>query len=259
MKIRVMLVLCAGAVALAVGVSTASAAPACGTITSSTTLTSDCAGPLTVGASGITVDLGGHTVLCSGIPGVTGIDVGSSSNVVVENGSVSGCEEGVLADGGNSNQFLALALTNNNVGFEISNSASTTIMRNQVTGSPFTGMLLFQTSGFLVHRNTVLDSGIGIFDNGGTNNVISQNTASRGVGISDVGILLNAQSDTVVHNSTLANGTGIWVSVPLGGNRLVANTSTDNNLLDMRDDAAGCGSNTWKANTFKTANQPCIQ
>ena len=262
MKIRIMLVLCAAAVALTVGVSTATAAPACGTVTSNTTLGSDCSGPLTVGASGITVDLGGHSVLCSGVPGVTGIDVGSWSNVLVENGSVDGCEEGVLADGGDSNQFVALTLTNNNVGFEVSNSVSTTIMRNKVTNSPFTGVLLFQTSGFVVHRNTVLDSGIGIFDNGGTNNVISLNSASRGVGISDVGILLNAKSDTVVRNSTVANGTGIWVSVPSvppGANRLLANTSTDNNVLDMRDDAAGCDSNIWKANTFITANQPCIQ
>jgi len=87
--------------------------------------------------------------------------------------------------------------------------------------------------------------------------VISLNTANFGVGISDVGILLNAQSDTVVRNSTVGNGTGIWVSVPLGGNRLLANTSM-HNLLDMRDDAAGCDSNVWKANTFITANQPCI-
>jgi parallel beta-helix repeat protein len=261
MKIGMMLVLCAAAITLTVGVSTATDAPACGTVTTDTTLSSDCSGPLTVGASGITVDLAGHSVLCSGVPGVTGVDVGGSSDIVVENGSVDGCEEGVLADGGNSNQFRALTLTNNNVGFEVSNSASTTIMRNQVTSSPFTGVLLFQTSGFLVQRNTVLDSGIGIFDNGGTHNVISLNTASRGVGISDIGILLNAKSDTVVHNSTVANATGIWVSVPSvpqAGNRLLANTSTGNTVLDMRDDAPGCDSNVWKANTFITANQPCI-
>jgi parallel beta-helix repeat protein len=233
-------------------------AAACGTITSSTTLSSDCAAPLTIGASGITVDLGGHSVLCSGAPGEIGIDVGSWSDVLVENGSVSGCEEGVLADGGDSNQYMALTLTNNNVGFEISNSVSSTIMRNQVTNnSIFAGVLLFQTTGLLVQRNTVLNSGYGIFDNGGTNNVISGNTAKFGLGPANVGILLNAQSDVVVRNSTVANGTGIWVSEPLGGNRLLANVSVQNGL-DMRDDAAGCDSNVWKANKFVTANQPCI-
>jgi hypothetical protein len=232
-------------------------AAACGTITSSTTLSSDCSAPLIVGASGITVDLGGHSVACSGAPGEIGIDVGSSSDVVVENGGVNDCEEGVLADGGDSNQYVALTLSDNNVGFEVSNSLSSTIMRSEVMNSPFTGVLLFQTSGFQVHRNTVSNSGIGIFDNGGTNNVISLNRASFGVGISDVGILLNAQSDVVVHNSTIGNETGIWVSVPLGGNRLLANTSLQN-TLDMRDDAANCDANVWKANKFLTANQACI-
>jgi hypothetical protein len=80
---KVMMLVLSAAVGLTVGVSTASAAPACGTVTSNTTLSSDCSGPLTVGASGITVDLGGHSVLCSGVPGVTGIDVGSWSNVLV--------------------------------------------------------------------------------------------------------------------------------------------------------------------------------
>jgi hypothetical protein len=238
-------------------VGAAHAAPPCGTITSSTTLSSDCAAPLTVGASGITVNLGGHSVLCSGAPGETGIDVGSSSDVLVENGTVNNCEEGVLADGGNFNRYLAVSLTNNNVGFEISNSSSSAILRSQVTNSPFTGVLLFQTSGFLVYRNTVLNSNTGIFDNGGTNNVILSNTASFGVGISDVGLLISAQSDVVLHNSTVANETGIWVSATLGGNKLLGNTSMQN-TLDMRDDAAGCDSNIWKVNNFVTANQPCI-
>jgi len=201
--------------------------------------------------------LGGHSVLCSGAPGEIGIDVGSWSDVRVQNGAISGCEEGVLADGGDSNQFQALSLANNNVGFEISNSVSSTLMHNKVTNSPFTGLLLFQTTALQVQRNTVLNSDIGVFDNGGTNNVISSNTAKFGAGISNVGILLNAQSDVVTHNSTIASGTGIWVSSPLGGNRLLANTST-HNVLDMRDDAAGCDSNLWKGNKFITANQPCI-
>jgi parallel beta-helix repeat protein len=236
-------------------------AAACGTVNSNTTLSSDCAAPLIVGASGITVDLGGHSVLCSGAPGEIGIDVGSSSDVAVRNGSVSGCDEGVLADGGDANQYRGLSLTNNNVGLEISHSASSTIMRNEVVNnSIFTGVLLFETSGSVVQRNTVSNSGIGIFDNGGTSNVISLNTASDGTGPADVGILIEAQSDTVVRNSIFANGTGLLVTgvVPIhGSNRLIANTSTKNGL-DMKDDFPGCDSNLWKANTFMTANQGCI-
>jgi parallel beta-helix repeat protein len=236
-------------------------AAACGTVNSSTTLGSDCSAPLTVGASGITVDLGGHSVLCSGAPGEIGVDVGDRSNVVLKNGSVSHCDEGVLADGGDTNQYTALTLTNNNVGLDISHSASSTIRRNTVTNnSILAGVLLFETTGSLVQRNTVSNSGEGIFDNGGTSNVISLNTASDGLGPANVGILIEAQSDTVVRNSTFANGTGLLVTgvFPIhGSNRLLANTSTKNGL-DMKDDFPGCDSNIWKANNFMTANQACI-
>jgi nitrous oxidase accessory protein NosD len=236
-------------------------AAACGTVNSSTTLSSDCAAPLIVGASGITVDLGGHAVLCSGAPGETGIDVGDRSNVLIRNGSVNGCEEGVLADGGDSNQYRGLTLTNNTVGLEISHSASSAIRRNTVTNnSDFAGVLLFETTGSVVQRNTVSNSGFGIFDNGGTSSVISRNTTSSGRGPANVGILIEAQSDIVMRNTIFGNGTGLLVSgvFPIhGNNRLMLNTSTKNGL-DMKDDFPGCDSNIWKANTFMTANQGCI-
>jgi Periplasmic copper-binding protein (NosD) len=228
-------------------------AAACGTVTSSTTLASDCDAPLIIGASGITVDLGGHTVLCSGGGGSIGIDVGSWDAVRIENGFVSSCTTGVLGDGGDSEEFVALTLTANDVGLELSHSVSSTIRNSRVSKSPFTGVLLFETSGIVVQRNSVTDSNLGIFDNGGTGNVLVANSA----GSDSVGILLNAQSDVVVRNSTHDGGTGIWVSEPLGGNRLVANRSLGNGL-DMRDDAPGCDSNMWKANVFTTANQSCI-
>jgi hypothetical protein len=229
-------------------------AAACGTVTASTTLGSDCDAPLTIGASGITVDLGGHTVLCSG---GTGIDVGSWDGVRVENGFVTGCTTGVLAgtlvDGSDSDEFVRLSLSDNDVGFELTRSTLSSITRSSVTNSPFTGVLLFETTGMVVQRNTILDSNLGIFDNGGTSNLIASNTAA----FDSVGILLNAESDVVAHNSTPLNGTGIWVDEPHGGNRLFANKSQGNGL-DMRDDAPGCDSNIWKANKFTTANQPCI-
>src|SRR5437867_8357679 len=86
--LTVLVVGCAGAV----NVGSAQAIADCGTITASTTLTADCAAPLVVGASGITVNLGGHSVLCNGSPFVfDGIEIpdGVSSSTVM-NGSVRG-------------------------------------------------------------------------------------------------------------------------------------------------------------------------
>src|SRR5262249_2742615 len=151
---------------------------ACGTITSSTTLSSDCAAPLTVGAGGITVDLGGNSVLCPEAPNETGIDVGSRSNVVVKNGSVNGCDTGVIADGGDSNHYEGLTLTNNKLGFLVGNGVLSRFIRNEVVGnSTSAGVFLYHTTGFVVQGNRVSNSAPGIFDNGGTNNVIVSNTA----------------------------------------------------------------------------------
>jgi parallel beta-helix repeat protein len=231
----------------------AQAAAPCGTITASTTLAADCDAPLTIGASGITVDLGGHSVLCSG---GTGIDVNSQDNVRVQNGSVSGCVTGVFGDGADSNVFAGLTLADNDVGFDLRALTASTIQHNEVTNSSATGILLFQSSGNVVKRNTVLDSGVfGIFDNGGTNNLIVSNTAAFAV---FDGIAVLAQSDVVVGNSTSDNATGIHVVGADGGNRLFGNKSLDNGL-DMKDDAPDCDANVWKGNKFVTADpSSCI-
>src|SRR5262249_6639828 len=151
-----------------------------------------------------------------------------------------------------------LTLTNNKLGFLVANGVFNKFIRNEVVGnSTSAGVFLYHTTGSVVQGNTVSNSSPGIFDDGGTNNVIVSNTAKSGMGPENVGILLVAQSDVVVHNTTVANGTGLWVDGQSGGNRLFANTSI-NNGLDMRDDAAGCDSNLWRANTFVTANQSCI-
>src|SRR5262249_38191171 len=129
-----------------VQVGVAHAINACGTISSSTTLSADCSGTLTVGASGITVDLGGHSVICSGAPGTFGIQVGGWSDVLVKNGSVTDCGTGVSADGGNFNQYVRLTVVNNSpaskaVGIDIGDSVGSTIMRNEVTNnSTFNGI-----------------------------------------------------------------------------------------------------------------------
>ena len=84
---------CAGAVSI----GSAQAISVCGTITASTTLTADCAAPLTVGASGIGVDLGGHWALCDSV--VTGIVIPSFvSSSTVANGSVNGPVNGGLGN-----------------------------------------------------------------------------------------------------------------------------------------------------------------
>jgi hypothetical protein len=80
----------------------------CGTITASTTLSADCAAPLIVGANGITINLGGRSVVCDA-PEPWGILVPfGTSSVAVQNGTVRGglstCADDVNV-GGDSNRL----------------------------------------------------------------------------------------------------------------------------------------------------------
>src|SRR5216117_2509153 len=90
-----------GAYAGAVHVGTAQAISPCGSFNSSATLSADCEAPLIVNASGITVNLGGHKVICNNdIDGVV-FDVVSFS--LLENGRVtsgsSTCANDIVVEG----------------------------------------------------------------------------------------------------------------------------------------------------------------
>ena len=99
--------LAAGAAVVLVPAAPAAAAPApvtCGAVlTASTTLHADliCTGDaLVIGADGITLNLGGHTVRGSGTG--TGIGISTRTNITVKNGTVSGFRSGAEVDGGSS-------------------------------------------------------------------------------------------------------------------------------------------------------------
>ena len=79
----------------------------------------------------------------------------------------------------------------------------------------------------------------------------------------DDGIQLCRATDAHVNNVTATqndNGDhGIEVNDGANDNLLQANSSTGNGTVDMVDFNPACDANTWKANHFNTANQPCIQ
>jgi len=99
------------AIVLAAAVASASAflAPgaAAGTgpllITSSTTLTEDQYGPITIAASGVTLDCAGHRVVG---PGFAGIYLGPVSSVTVKNCQVSGFRFGYYLTATSSDMLL---------------------------------------------------------------------------------------------------------------------------------------------------------
>ena len=85
------------------------------------------------------------------------------------------------------------------------------------------------------------DRGMGIF---GNNNVVRRN---RVIGnftdnpfLFVVGILVSGTGNDLRHNTALENGVGV-------------------NSVDLRDANGNCVQNTWKFNTFLTADPKCIQ
>ncbi len=272
----VVLAVCAGAV----HVGSAQALAVCGTISVSTTLTADCAAPLTVDASGITVDLGGHSVVCD-TPAPEGIFVDPGvSNTTVRNGTVrpglSACLEGVNVEG-HSNRLTSLRAFGAIEGFVVGGESNTLLL---VTAS-FNfddGMAVFGSNG-IIRQATLTQNGNGADFIIGTGNTITRSRSflntftgitiggnstfvnQNQLFLNNTGIYLSGGSrgSTVALNQVYSNVTGIYIDGTSSDNDVVINGSFANSDVDMRDDNANCDSNLWFDNLFSTANQSCIR
>ena len=235
-------------------VPAASAAPmtvSCGsTITAPGTyvLAADCKGlGIVITASEVTLNLNRHSMTGtgSGSGGGSGVFVydgfGPVSGVTIEGpGKVSGYDAGVQLGVGNG-------------GVSRSSVSGVTVARNT------DGILLDGASGDTVSGNTAnhnVDDGIILFQ--ATTTTVSGNTANNN---NNNGIALDGGSgNTITSNTTNNNGgDGIALATGATGNTVSGNTANNNPFDDLLDANPGCDSNTWTGNTFKTANQTCIQ
>jgi parallel beta-helix repeat protein len=145
------------------GVAHASAPVACGTVvTDDLRLRNDvtgCTGPgLVVGAPGVRIDLGGHTV--SGTGTSPGIDNGSGfDDVTVRNGTVRGFAWGVDAVEADGSRFERLRFVGNGQGMIVSRSVGVDIDRVTIEDSSFDGLSLTFDEGTTIRRSTVRGSG----------------------------------------------------------------------------------------------------
>ena len=273
----------AGFVAAHAGVASAAA---CGTVTSNTVLASNCDAPLTIGASGIFVDLNGHAVVCNAA--VDGIDLGATySSVRVRNGTVRGgtatCTNGVNVDG-NSNQFSSLTVRGaTGSGFVVGGSSNQFSSVNEAFATD-AGFISFgswnaiRSSTFW--NNT--DDGVSFFV--GTGGSISNSLV---FGNTDKGIISGQSNSRIIGNESKGNGKGIWVSDGSTGTKVAFNVvhgngsgisisehpgttnpatsvtvfdniSIGNTTFDMFDLNANCDADSWMLNFFSTSNQSCI-
>jgi parallel beta-helix repeat protein len=246
-------------------------------------VTADCTVPsagtgITISASNVHLNLGGHTLTQpSGGLGI-GIVVTGASNVHINNGTVQGLLGGIVLSGASGNLLNGLTVSNNLIGIELDGSGNS-ITGNSITGSS-AGILVGSGSGNTIQSNTATSNFFGILVVGGTGNTVQgNNTSSNSVGIvlgqsgsgnlvsgnvSDnnvipgglggLGIDVYSTSNVIRGNEANGNGsTGIIARAGATGNTFQLNTALGNAPVDLFDDNAPVGGtcpNTWTSDTF---------
>jgi parallel beta-helix repeat protein len=230
----------------------------------------NCAGTaITVTASDVALDLGGHTL--SGDGSGTGIDVQGATNVSIQNGTVQGFYVGVVfgrsADckltdatvrqssylgivGADTNGLTVTGCTatrNGVYGMWFGACRVVRVTQNSASGNSHGGIALDATSSNL-SNNTASNNGcVGIDFFGASGNRVEGNTTDQNL---CVGIALHNGStgNTVTGNWATANG-GPGISVDSGStqNTVQNNTTTANNIGVAVGDG-GTSSNTVQGN-----------
>lgn len=248
-----------------------SAEASCGqTVTASVTLASDlvgCAGSgLVVGAAGITIDLGGHTLRGTNAPKSAGIENNGYPNVRIVNGTISGFRDfgvairnargntvdrltvrqigegnkesdhlgaaGVLLDHSPGGVVTRSVVTNNvnawqSDGVDVLFSRGTRIEKNRLSNNAWNGLAVIQSPSSRVIGNTLdHNANNGLEANTGNGVSISGNGANRNV---HVGLVVGSISGaTVGGNSATANGREGLFFFDLARSSILGNTSTGN-------------------------------
>jgi hypothetical protein len=242
--------------------------PPCGTVTEDTALDADCQAPLTVEADGVTVDLGGHQVLCIS-PGI-GVDVTERRDVRVQDGQVNNCSQAVVLRGGGGHALKRLQITSGpGAGILIDGSDQNLVRHvrilgvrgfgirvsgrgNQLQANELTGIvsqggtaivLLPEARETVVVLNNAHSNAVGIQVNG-SRSLVEANEASH----NQVGIDVGGGANVVHRNVAESNGLG---GLTVGGTRnlLADNEARGSGIYDLADFAAGaCTANTWRGN-----------
>jgi hypothetical protein len=162
---------------------------------------------------------------------VSGITVlGSRSAGIVANGQAFGTRDLT---------FTANILGRNGAGILVTNVASSTISKNDVSGNG---------AGISIDNEEVTGPPIVVSDN------ILNGNAGDGVLITAGALLI--PTVTVQNNVISGNGgNGISVLIAL---EITNNTSLANGMFDLFDAAPDCTGTVWRGNTFFKANQSCI-
>jgi parallel beta-helix repeat protein len=206
-------------------------------------------------ADHVDLDLNGHTIDGGGSGtfgisvGVAGATPGNAHVHITGPGTVTGFEFGVIFNQVSFSSVSDVAASGNFFDFFLTSPSPSCLpacvsTKNDLEGNTATnsagGFELIGANDNTVRDNTASGDFFGISVAFGTGNDVRGNTVTGSVGGIVLGLVFpfgagTATDNDVTHNTAQGNG------------------------LDLFDINANCDSNTWKHNTFGTANQPCIQ
>lgn len=212
---------------------------------------------LYIGASGITLSLGGKTIRGSGSG--TGLSLGGFDDVTIKRGFVDAFDVGVSVSFGHGNVVSNVTASNVAVGFDLfgaSGDAASGVPGNQlsanvvaagsvngivldashenivekskITGASLEGIVLYDSSRNVVRNNQVSGSGAGVVLCQGDENTFNANRALvNGVGLWLVGACGPATGNVISLNITDGNGAD-GMLIETDGNRLIGNRGKGN-------------------------------
>lgn len=218
----------------------------CGdTITQDTTLDSDliCAGDgLVIGADGVTLDLGGHTISGPGAGPSAGVRVQGDfilddDDMKIRRGTIRGFETGIeaAADG---LAVRRLAITNNVTGILIDISFDVVVRNNVIADNSGSGLFVLDSGAVRVTGNDALrNAGDGIHFGGEVSSSVAEGNVASGNGDDGIEVLeidrdangnpIPERNNAVARNLATYNGDlgieAVAGTVDGGGNRAFGN------------------------------------
>ncbi len=233
---------------------------------------------VTITASDVHFNLDGHTIKGTGgaqptpaanfftCGGGSGIAVGAVSKVHIVNGTIRGFIDGITMSGTGASEVNNMTITRNcAIGIRLFGADGNAFHANHLTenaGPPTCGGYgFFQSKGNKVTSDDISKNGdFGVFiDFSSTGNTILSSVASheRFIFFPSPGIFVVGTKNTI--QATTESGDSFGILVFGTSNTMQANKATGNVSFDLFDVNPACDANTWKADTFGTANQSCIR
>ncbi|TMQ65295.1 MAG: right-handed parallel beta-helix repeat-containing protein [Candidatus Eisenbacteria bacterium] len=222
--------------------------PACGTVTTNTNLSGDCMGPLVVGGSGITVNLGGHAVTCGTVPNppspFNGIEITAQTDVHVTNGEVKNCGTGIAITGGGGHQLSNLNVHNHGFGggnfgdgIRLTASSNNDIRNTTSSFNHALGVRLLGNSDFNKMASLELEQNDGPQISGGIllafgadNNTVSSSfllgNGNFGIGIAGSNNTIDLSTEVRQSNKGATPIAGTFGGSPMPGIEVFSSTST---------------------------------